>query len=267
MSSVDNERMLRESQLPIVVGPEQNRQLDLEVLVESGIQETRSGEMDGQKELGSETIGEEIEENPVIKDPRLNDGKESTVVSPEQKEPPEVAEKQKSFPEAVTKDSSESELRNSDVGEGETGEVQQSKETEGLGEEGGNDESQDQEGGREEGSSDLVSSEVKATGGNVVEDGGVLQGEHQVQVEKKEEGGKGEEVKREEVKGEEEEGEKEEEKEKESEKKEEEEEGDLTFEEFKRRKMLEQEATQQVEGEGVGWRGGGEWGRGGKGSR
>ena len=256
MSSVDNERMLRESQLPIVVDPEQNRQLDLEVLVESGIQETRSGEMDGQKELGSETSGEEIEENPVIKDPKLNDGKESTVVSLEQEESPEVAEEQKFFPEAVTKDSSESELRNSDVGEGETGEVQRSKETKGLGEEGGNDESQDQEGGRE-GSSDLVSSEEKATEGNVVEDGGVLQGEHQVQVEKKEEGGKGEE----------EEGEKEGEKEKESEKKEEEEEGDLTFEEFKRRKMLEQEATQQVEGEGVGWRGGGEGGRGGKGSR
>ena len=67
--------------------------------------------------------------------------------------------------------------------------------------------------------------------------------------------------------GEEEVGVKEGEKEKESENKEEEEgekeeeEGDLTFEEFKRRKMMEQEATQQVEGEGVGWRGG----RGGRG--
>ena len=268
MSGVDNGEPLRESHLPIVVGPEQNRQLDLEVLVQLDIQETGSGEMDGQKEAGGETNIEGIEDNPGVKDPKLSAGRESTVLSPEQEESPEVAEEQKSFSEAVQNDSPKSELRNSDVGEGETGEVQRPKEREGQGEEVGDDESQDQEGGRE-GANDLVSSEERATEGGVVEDGVLVsQGEHQLQVEEEEEGGK-----REEVKGEEGEGEKEGEKEKESEKKEEEEgekeeeEGDLTFEEFKRRKMMEQEATQQVEGEGVGWRGGEEGGgRGEKGS-
>ena len=254
-SRVDNGKLLRESQLPIVVDFDQNRQLDSKVSVELGIQETGSGEMNGRREGGGETNVERIEENPVVKEPKLNDGEELTVVSPKREGSPEVAEEQKSLPEAVPKDSPESEMRNSDVGEGGTGVVQQLKEREGQGEEVGDDESQDQEGGREE-ASDLVSSEERATEGNVVEESGELasQGE---QVEEKEEGGK-----REEVKGEEEVGEKEGEKEKESENKEEEEgekeeeEGDLTFEEFKRRKMMEQEATQQVEGEGVGWRGG-----------
>ena len=258
MSRVDNGKLLRESQLPIVVDFDQNRQLDSAVLVESGIQETGSREMNGQREGGGETNVERIEENPVVKESKLNDGEESTVVFPEREGSPEVAEEQKSLPEAVPKDSPESELRNSDVDEGGTGVVQQPKEREGQGEEVGDDESQDQEGGREE-ASDLVSSEERATEGNVVKENGELasQGEHQLQVEEKEEGGK-----REEVKGEEEVGVKEGEKEQESENKEgeegekEEEEGDLTFEEFKRRKMMEQEATQQVEGEGVGWRGG-----------
>ena len=248
MSSVCNGETRHESELPIVIDFEHSNQLDVEVLVQSNTHETGSRETDGQGEPGGEANVDGIEDNPVIKDLKSNNERESTVVPPEQEGSPEVVEEQASISEAVP--SPESVLRNSDVGEGETVEVHQSKESEGQGEELEDVGSQDQEGDSER-VRDLVSPEKKAAEEN--EGGGVAasQDERQLQVEEKEE------EREERAKGEEEEGEKEGEEEKESEKKDkeesekEEEEGDLTFEEFKRRKMMEQEATQQVEGEGV----------------
>ena len=182
MSSVCNGETRHESELPIVIDFEHSNQLDVEVLVQSNTHETGSRETDGQGEAGGEANVDGIEDNPVIKDLKSNDERESTVVPPEQEGSPEVVEEQASISEAVP--SPESVLRNSDGGEGETAEVQQSKESEGQGEEVGDVGSQDQEGGSER-VRDLVSPEERAAEEN--EGGGVVasQDQGQLQVEER----------------------------------------------------------------------------------
>ena len=159
------------------------------------------------------------EEGPAVDDQKLSDERGSTARPPEQDGSSQV-EELKSSSESDQKDSSQ--VSDAAVAEGELGGDHGHKEQEGV-------EAPEQVGGGE--LSDVGSSEENATGNgdtqgtlDVEEPKAALQDEPQ----DGEDDGK------------------------EAEK--EEEEGDLTFEEFKRRKMMEQEAAQQVAGEEQGGR-------------